>query len=242
MPARSHVVTFPGKVRIVEPGPKDEKTGKRPAVAVRTAKNPRFTHARTNGRFKNETVTHVHVPSGYRLDYELVHSKRRGLSGKPEKPLAMVKIVPDGEAAPVTHAELAHEFEETTAPIQMGYLERTKEEIAARSPRQPNMVDATTRTLVRVKATSLEDKSVVGEGKDAAEAVKDMRDKLAKKAPKAEDAEDVSKGVASNVEVRDGAPEPLPIPAPHLGTAVIPGDEGTGEGSGFADKPVKREG
>lgn len=54
------------------------------------------------------------VPAGYRLDYELKDPKRSFPGQKPEKPLALVKVVPDSAPAPALHAELAHVTEATT--------------------------------------------------------------------------------------------------------------------------------
>jgi hypothetical protein len=209
MPATPHTVTFPGKVRIVDPGPKND-AGKRPAVSTRVVKDPRFQNKHTNRRMKNETVTVVTVPAGYRLDYVQTHSKKRSLAGKPEKPLHEVKVVPDGAPAPAVAAELVHEHTETTKEIRFGYQLASDEEVAAGAPkRQPRMMEATARAVTSVTAKSLTYPGVEGKGSDAASAVADLRAKEA----------EVSKG--GTVE-RTGPSEPLPtLPTLTLAEAQV---------------------
>jgi len=215
MPALPHAVTFPGKVRIIDNGPKDPKTKKSPAVSSRTVPHPKFTHESTNRRFKNMTVTRVTVPAGFHLEYELKHTKSRGLSGKVDKPLALVKVVADGAAAPVAHAELEHTHAVTEKEIKFGYAYATEEERAAGAPaRQPRMQTVENRAVVSVNAKSTLHPEIVGTGPDAASAVADMHAQIAAKKV-----------------TRTGPPEELPKPK----LANLPGDEGDGEGTGATD-------
>lgn len=189
--AHPTVVTFPGDVRILDPGPKDDK-----------GRPPRITARKLTDEHGDPKGTAVTVPPGYELQYELVHASRGRAS-----PGALVKVVA-AKPAEVLHAELEHEHELTTSEATIG----TKVDDDGVT-RVPNVLTLEQRKLVSVTAKSTAHEGLEGKGADAAEAAADLRKKIAAKlaAPKPS----LEERVTASEELPVAAPtEATPAPEP----------------------------
>ena len=126
MPASPHVVTFPGKVRIIDNGPRGSADGQAPGGL-----EPHRPESEIRGQARARADARPDAYEGLgpgRLPARLgLAHTRKGLGRKPEKPLALVKVVPDGAPAPAALAELAHTHEETSVELPI-----TRDEVFVR--------------------------------------------------------------------------------------------------------------